>query len=86
MVSSPRKRGPGARVSASEIDSSETKAKILPCADAHWLGPRFRWDDTLRCPLSLVLERERHAGAVGDDLAVLNLHVELFDFGHAQVA
>src|SRR4051812_7381560 len=33
----------------------------------------------------VVLERKQDAGAVGDDLAVLHLHVELRYFGDAQV-
>ena len=35
---------------------------------------------------ALVLERQRNPRAISDDLAVLDLHVELADFGDAQVA
>ena len=34
----------------------------------------------------LVLERDRKPGAVGDDLAALDLYVELVDFGDAKIA
>ena len=59
---------------------------------ARWPRPR-----ALRCRRSgrapsdfegsaVVLEGQRDARAVGHDLAVFDLHVELGDFGHAQVA
>jgi hypothetical protein len=36
--------------------------------------------------LSLILEGQGHSGAVSDDFAVFDFHVELADFGNAQVA
>ena len=49
--------------------------------------PRWRRQAKSREVVSgLVLERERDARAVRDDLAILDLHVELTDLGDTQVA
>jgi hypothetical protein len=34
---------------------------------------------------SLVLKRERHAGAERSDLPIVNFHIHLGDLGHAQI-
>jgi len=53
------------------IDASRSRS---PALDNVALFPRF------------VLERDLHLGAIGDHIAVVDLHVEVGHFGNSQVA